>query len=46
MQVAQGLFEMAYAIKAHQLRLKHPDWTDDQVKRSVMQLMDAASRRQ
>lgn len=44
LRLANGLFELAMRVKSGQIRRKHPDWTDEQVRAEALRLIESGCR--
>jgi hypothetical protein len=44
LRLANGLFELAMRVKSTQIRRKHPDWTEAQVRAGTLRLIEAGCR--
>ena len=40
LKIAEGLFNFAYRVKSHQLKLKNPAWTAEQIHQKTIELIE------
>lgn len=40
LKIAEDLFNLAYSVKSHQLKLKHPDWSNEMIHQRTIELID------
>jgi hypothetical protein len=44
LRIASELFDLALRVKVHQLRKKHPDWSEEKVKSKALELIEKGTR--
>jgi len=43
LRLAGDLFDLAYELKSHQLRLRHPDWDEERLRRETVRRIQEAN---